>query len=833
MAKIFYTGLNLNLNELQNAVIGSVHEGSGANGQIYYDTTENKLMLYTGSGYVPIAVSGGIETTLSPSSDNNIPTTNAVKIYVDTAIQGLDTDVTSDDATVATVRVVEADGVITDVIVTNVSAGVAYTASSGQTGPNITASTSTGAVTGADIATIKSYVDALAGGGISALDVDGYAQAGVSSGGIKIFGIQEIDGKISHDSTTDFTIAIDGTYDASDNKVASVSTIMGAIAALDVTAFGQASMINASNNTEGGTFTVNGISETNGKIATDATTNKTTLTVGRGLSIYNDTIGHAVTRFPNPPAHGYGIGESGNGTTTIVTGLEWDAYGHIVDLAETTLNAYNIACNPVVSGGNDDIQGALGDLQGEITAIANGMIYKGAWSGHTQGITVDKVGDTYTYDGNTSTTIDGQTVEPGDTIIISAVDGSNRMSHIVVLERNVTGAVTAADTLTSDKLVLGNGSQAVKASTYGITLTPVTASGSGANTDILTSDAVVTTIANKLSNLDGTATIASNSNNVITIKTGVIQTNGEIGNDGGTDIVLEEVAVTGAAADVSIADAGGLITATNVEDALQELASAISSASITIDGQVGQITTGNGITKVTINSKVIALDLDTTNTNGLYLSGSTEGEKQLAMHIADESTTANANFGTVKITNGNGLTISSGVVSYAHNTDAITVAEKNTTTNVVTINGTLTPDASDTITASNSIALAPVAATGAANELTVTSAVYGTGSETTNAQTALTNLASSVSSGVKMWDVSSPANGSNWVIDVTTTDSGWNAKTNATVSVRNSSGEEVECDKVLSGTLITLTISGTYSAGDYVAVVTTRGDVAAVANTSN
>lgn len=82
--------------------------------------------------------------------------------------------------------------------------------------------------------------------------------------------------------------------------------------------------------------------------------------------------------------------------------------------------------------------------------------------------------------------------------------------------------------------------------------------------------------------LTGTATIASKSGNVVTIKTGVTETDGKISNDSGTDIVLEDVAVTGAAADVSIADAGNKITATNVEDALQELATSIEDNEITI-----------------------------------------------------------------------------------------------------------------------------------------------------------------------------------------------------------------------------------------------------------
>ena len=83
----------------------------------------------------------------------------ATKSTVTNAINALDASPTSDDNAVATVQVVETDGVITDVVVTNVSAGVQYTQSTSSTQPDLTASTATGAVTGADIATIKSYVD--------------------------------------------------------------------------------------------------------------------------------------------------------------------------------------------------------------------------------------------------------------------------------------------------------------------------------------------------------------------------------------------------------------------------------------------------------------------------------------------------------------------------------------------------------------------------------------------------------------------------------------------------------------------------------------------------
>lgn len=78
---------------------------------------------------------------------------------VDTAIAALNATVTSDDTAVATVKVVEAKGKITDVVVTNVGAGVTHTAATESAEANLTATTATGAVVGSDIAKIKSYVD--------------------------------------------------------------------------------------------------------------------------------------------------------------------------------------------------------------------------------------------------------------------------------------------------------------------------------------------------------------------------------------------------------------------------------------------------------------------------------------------------------------------------------------------------------------------------------------------------------------------------------------------------------------------------------------------------
>lgn len=94
---------------------------------------------------------------------------------------------------------------------------------------------------------------------------------------------------------------------------------------------------------------------------------------------------------------------------------------------------------------------------------------------------------------------------------------------------------------------------------------------------LATQSTVTTAVGDAIADLDGTATIASESNGVVTLKTGVSETDGKIANDSGTDITLAKVATTGTAADVSIVDSGNNFTAENVEGALAELATKVTS----------------------------------------------------------------------------------------------------------------------------------------------------------------------------------------------------------------------------------------------------------------
>ena len=83
-------------------------------------------------------------------------------------------------------------------------------------------------------------------------------------------------------------------------------------------------------------------------------------------------------------------------------------------------------------------------------------------------------------------------------------------------------------------------------------------------------------VGDQIETLDGSATIASVSNDVVTLKAGITEADGIVDNSSGSDITLAKAAKTGAAEDISIADTDGNFTSTDVEGALAELAEASS-----------------------------------------------------------------------------------------------------------------------------------------------------------------------------------------------------------------------------------------------------------------
>lgn len=151
--------------------------------------------------------------------------------------------------------------------------------------------------------------------------------------------------------------------------------------------------------------------------------------------------------------------------------------------------------------------------------------------------------------------------------------------------------------------------------------------------------------------LDGSATIASVSEGVVTLKTGIVQTNGVVDNitdDEG--ITLAKVATTGAAADVSVTAIEGL-TATNVQVALAELQDdidAINDHTITaVANQAVVVTTGeDGNTTIGLvladGEKVLSQTADGLKTNLDLRYDSTTKKIQLLGKTTGEGETATA-----------------------------------------------------------------------------------------------------------------------------------------------------------------------------------------------
>jgi hypothetical protein len=147
---------------------------------------------------------------------------------------------------------------------------------------------------------------------------------------------------------------------------------------------------------------------------------------------------------------------------------------------------------------------------------------------------------------------------------------------------------------------------------------------------------------------------------------GIVQAVDATANSAGSkSVTLKKVAATGAAADVSIADAGSLITATTVEGALQEIAGNVQNVAIVSNDVIVatpdtanhntklSVTTGNGLEKTGTNSDTLSVkagDGIAVDSNGVAVK-------------AGAGLVINSSSKDVDVNTGNGLEISSDAVA--------------------------------------------------------------------------------------------------------------------------------------------------------------------------
>lgn len=155
---------------------------------------------------------------------------------------------------------------------------------------------------------------------------------------------------------------------------------------------------------------------------------------------------------------------------TSATDAELDFLSGVTSAIQTQLNSKLPKTNVKPLSGADwtsDVyavtaKAIASKITAEISAAQIGgvMAFKGKWSVAPAS---SAQGYTYVYDSGTAPT--GVSLEVGD-MLVASVDNASKTtaSHWTVVQTNISGAVTAANTLTSGKILVGGGGRTVKLS---------------------------------------------------------------------------------------------------------------------------------------------------------------------------------------------------------------------------------------------------------------------------------------------------------------------------------------------------------------------------------
>jgi len=615
-------------------------------GAIVFDTSAQ--VIYVGG---ELATSNVIDASFDSSSKLTITRHNGENVVLDF----------SDVASASGTNVV-LSGLRTDINNLQTATGVA----DGATAPNysdasilVDAST----MVDADKILAKAIYDLSAG--VEGLDVDPFAQASVSGSTITINGIEETNGKIASTDSSKLEIVLDGTYDATDNKIATKSTVTDAINALDAieVSLGTDETVATISEADGViSVTKQTISITHDKVS-DWASNVGVTAVGEGTT--NGTISVTTNGGSAADVSVHGLGSAAYESSTAFATA---AQGEKADSALQTVSATGDTYIDLSFGDKTNNTQALGAAVkiGDVstaTADASGLATAYAVQTYVDNKTADLSGAMHfrsVISSSGSTVIDqinsyytssGTTPEVGDVFVDSArgeewvVKSLPSSGNLTTSNIEMFGTVDPSTVVTS---VAGS------TSTTGLVVTPTTSTTGAVTVTVDTSTGYqipTTTQMTKVDNIavdtttksvtDGTNTLsdlvsdADYKHITVSATDGVSDASGvtykyehptttaataaavKVGNDGLGHVVLGDALAAG---DIAFSDAS--FTAQNVGGALTELNGKITAANITIDNHVGAITTGDGLTDVATDGGSFGIKLNDSSLNGLSVDAS-------------------------------------------------------------------------------------------------------------------------------------------------------------------------------------------------------------------
>lgn len=413
-------------------------------------------------------------------------------------------------------------------------------------------------------------------------------------------------------------LAVEGTYNADSNKVATQSTVTNAINELDVATDTGAATIS------GSTLTINGVQQENGLIKDGGST---TINLD---GEYNATDNKIATQ---------------STVANVIADLD-----SVADADDTTAQTGHATITTATPTGDFKVLNSVTETDGKLTAADAYNVkkvaataeaedlFKTTNSAATYDTTSSEISNTWKTVVNSNALADGDSVDADlnklDTKIAGLAD------EVIANEQTTATALNAI----SNSVGLENN--------FSLDLSSDTTTIIKDDTDV---KSALLHLANNIkdvtSDLDGSATIATKSGNTVTLKAGVTETDGIISNSTGNDIVLADVASTGAAEDVSIADSGNHTEQTNVEGALGEIYTRI-------EAMEGSFDVIKSVDATSTPAGVVWMDGQTQVTGTLAASAQTFHKVYLVPANGGTAPNAYSEYITTKTENG-------GIITYA------------------------------------------------------------------------------------------------------------------------------------------------------------------------